>query len=144
VDFWLTLRSPARSTTSLDNLISTNPKNPNNPDQEDADCPGRAACQNDPYTYKHPFYCEGWGRPADVEWLVNNRCMEISFVNDNIYDSPVIKDDGSLLVSDEMNGVVYRVTYKGIVDTIFHVLLFVLAEIKITGPVFRTIDDSIR
>jgi len=59
--------------------------------EEDADCPGRAACQNDPYTYKHPFYCEGWGRPADVEWL----------------------DDGSLLVSDEMNGVVYRVTYKG-------------------------------
>jgi len=59
--------------------------------QENADCPGLSSCQNQPDRYKQPYYCSGWGRPADVQIL----------------------NDGSLLMSDELNGKIYRITYDG-------------------------------
>lgn len=58
----------------------------------DDDCFGLSTCQNDTSVYTAPFYCTGWGRPADVQVL----------------------PDGSLAVTDDLNGVVYRITYEGV------------------------------
>lgn len=54
------------------------------------DCPGKSECQNGDRGYEPPFYCSGWGRPVDLQQLA----------------------DGSLLVTDDLNGVVYRITYE--------------------------------
>jgi len=57
----------------------------------DDECPGTSVCQMSQDIYVAPYYCSGWGRPADVQQM----------------------KDGALLVSDEQNGVVYRIVYKG-------------------------------
>eukprot|EP01050_Picozoa_sp_SAG11_P015988 SAG11_NODE_2127_length_3781_cov_2.239272_5_plen_261_part_00 len=56
------------------------------------DCPGNSSCQSRaPSHGQQQLYCGGMGRPSDL----------------------VVLPDGSLLVSDEMNSLVYRVSYKG-------------------------------
>jgi len=58
----------------------------------DEDCPGSAVCQNQNTTTffpASPYYCGPWGAPSDVEVLM----------------------DGSILVTDSQNGVIYRITY---------------------------------
>jgi hypothetical protein len=57
-----------------------------------ADCPGNSSCQTRaPASSVQKTYCGGKGRPADVAVLA----------------------DGSLLVTDEMNSLVYRISYRG-------------------------------
>jgi hypothetical protein len=54
-------------------------------------CPGSSVCQNNvDRGYAPPFYCSGWGRISDIQFL----------------------PDGSMLISDDQNGVIYRVTYS--------------------------------
>eukprot|EP00457_Paulinella_chromatophora_P003812 gb/GEZN01003820.1/.p1 GENE.gb/GEZN01003820.1/~~gb/GEZN01003820.1/.p1 ORF type:complete len:559 (+),score=44.46 gb/GEZN01003820.1/:131-1807(+) len=60
--------------------------------QTNDDCIGNAVCQINATQEQNasgPFYCGGWGRPVDV----------------------LILKDGSMLISDDLNGVVYRVYY---------------------------------
>lgn len=58
---------------------------------EDSDCSGNAVCQINAtdYNTSAPSYCSGWGRPVDV----------------------LVLPDGSLLLSDDLNGVIYRIYY---------------------------------
>ena len=56
------------------------------------DCPGNSSCQTRaPHYGQQQLYCGGVGRPADV----------------------LVLPDGSLLVTDEMNSLVLRISYEG-------------------------------
>jgi len=51
-------------------------------------CPFASSCQTDQGT--PPYFCGGWGRPADIQQL----------------------NDGSILISDETSGIIWRVSYS--------------------------------
>jgi len=68
----------------------------------DKDCGTNEHCQ---FKYGSP-YCSGWGRPSDIEVL----------------------KDGSLLISDETRGTIYRVTFQ---DPQTNVEIFVIIVISI-------------
>lgn len=64
-----------------------------------APCPGNSTCQFGAPNIDSGPYCGGRGRPVDVE----------------------VMRDGTILLSDDMNGLVYRVEYIGDADSSAHV-----------------------
>ena len=56
-----------------------------------ADCPGNSTCQLGAPDFDGLRYCGGRGRPVDVE----------------------VMRDGSILLSDDMNSLIYRIEYVG-------------------------------
>jgi len=71
----------------------------------DKDCGGSSKCL---FQYGSP-YCSGWGRPADIEIL----------------------PDGSILISDEGKGTIYRVTYINPQWEIEYIILFTIIGIVV-------------
>ena len=84
-------RRPARDCTPAARL-SAKCKSPQ-PCGANRECPGNSSCQTRrPEHGQETLYCGGIGRPSDVRVIA----------------------DGSLLVTDETNSLVYRVTYEGV------------------------------
>ena len=76
---------------SYEEFLSGFRLSPKVPCASTADCPGNATCQMGAPNFGGPRHCGGRGRPVDVE----------------------VMPDGSILLSDDMNGLIYRVQYIG-------------------------------